>query len=393
MKRKAIRLNLILMLLLVIAACNTNQNLDNIQNDIVEIGKQWVPDKREGISEVVVSAAKNSYTIKGEVDNPAHKAAVIGYFSDRQLDFVDSLLVLPDTTIDHWALIEMGYGNLRGQPRHAAELITQAIMGTPVRIMKREGSWVYIQTPDRYLGWITGSTLSVLSTQEMIAWRSAARVIALANYSLVYADEKEIAVVCDIPLGSIIEKTSEKPRHYQVVLPDGRSGFVRRSEYVVFDEWLGSTQASVASLEAYGRGLMGVPYLWGGTTAFGLDCSGFMKTIFFVNGMILARDASLQVRHGVEVESSITDYSRLEPGDMIFFGNQTSRRVGHVGLYLGDGEVMHESGRVRIDNLDRSRDNFSNYLATTYLSARRVLGLPSQPGLMAVKDHPWYVSN
>jgi hypothetical protein len=259
--------------------------------------------------------------------------------------------------------------------------------------MKREGSWLYIQTPDSYLGWITGSTLSVLSTQEMIAWRNASRVISLANYSLVYADEKENAVVCDIPLGSIIEKTSDKPRHYQVILPDGRSGFVRRSEYAVFDEWLGSTQASVASLEAYGRGLMGVPYLWGGTTAFGLDCSGFMKTIFFVNGMILARDASLQVRHGVEVESSITDYSRLEPGDMIFFGNQTSRRVGHVGLYLGDGEVMHESGRVRIDNLDRSRDNFSNYLATTYLSARRVLGLPSQPGLMAVKDHPWYVSN
>lgn len=393
MKRKAIRLNLILMLLLVIAACNTNQNSGDIQNDIDEIGKEWVPDKREGVSEVVVSSVQNSYTIKGEVDNAGHKAAVIGYFSDRQLDFVDSLLVLPDTTTDHWGLIAMGYGNLRGQPRHAAELLTQAIMGTPVRIMKREGSWLYIQTPDSYLGWITGSTLSVLSTEEMNAWRNASRVISLVNYSLVYADEKETGVVCDIPLGSIIEKTSEKTSHYQVDLPDGRSGFVRRSEYVMFDEWLGNTQASVASLEAYGRGLMGVPYLWGGTTAFGLDCSGFMKTIFFVNGMILARDASLQVRHGEEVESSISDYSRLEPGDMIFFGNQTSRRVGHVGLYLGDGEVMHESGRVRIDNLDRSRDNFSNYLATTYLSARRVLGLQSQPGLMAVKDHPWYVNN
>ncbi|MFO7574101.1 MAG: NlpC/P60 family protein, partial [Bacteroidales bacterium] len=120
--------------------------------------------------------------------------------------------------------------------------------------------------------------------------------------------------------------------------------------------------------------------------------SGFMKTIFFINGTILARDASLQVRHGIEVESSIEDYSRLEPGDMVFFGNQRTGRVTHVGLYLGDGEVMHESGMVRINNLDRSRQNYSNYLATTYLSARRVLGLPSQPGLVAVREHPWYTN-
>lgn len=391
MKVSILRWLLILLPAFAAVSCSSPE-VDNVQTEIDEIGHLWVPDKRESVNNVEIKISGKTYIVSGEVDQPEHKAAIMDYFRDKQKEVIDSLVVLPAHDGDAWGLITVSYGNLRAQPRHAAELLTQAIMGTPVKILKKEGSWLYIQTPDLYLGWITGSSLETRSEDEMEAWRNSVRLIVTAISSVIYSDEKESSVVCDVVLGCIIEVTSVRPGHYNVILPDGRTGFLRRTDCTPFSEWLSKTEATVASLVKYGERLNGVPYLWGGTTVYGLDCSGFMKTIFFINGTILARDASLQQRHGEEIESSATDFSKLQPGDIVFFGNQRTRRAGHVGLYLGDGDVMHESGMVQVNNLSDTRDNFSNYLFTTYLSARRVLGLPSQPGLVAVREHPWYIN-
>jgi len=386
------RVLFLLMAMILVSSCNTDQQLAEIEKAIEEIGLQWVPDKREGVSTVSVSLEGGVYTLKGELDQPGHRDALLAWFSDNSFTVTDSIRMLPDNTAGDWALVKVAAGTMRAQPRHAAELLTQATLGTPLKIMKREGSWLWVQTPDRYLGWITASSVEITGAEGLNEWRSSERVIVITNSTFVYGDEKETTIVSDIVLGSILVTNGRSSRHYQVIFPDGRTGFLRRSESKSFSLWLAEATPTVPSLTMNGQRLMGVSYLWGGTTAYALDCSGFMKTIFFINGVILARDASLQQRHGEEVESSATDYAKLQPGDIVFFGNQRTRRAGHVGLYLGDGEVMHESGMVRVDNLSKSRANFSNYLFTTYLSARRVLGLPSQPGLVAVREHPWYVN-
>ena len=142
----------------------------------------------------------------------------------------------------------------------------------------------------------------------------------------------------------------------------------------------------------FARSMTGFPYMWGGTSTKAVDCSGFVKTIYFMSGTILARDASQQFLYGkpVDVSESI---DLLEPGDLLFFGHlrdDGSRRITHVGMYIGDTEVIHSSGMVRINSLDSRRPNFSSYLKETLMGARRLTGVSGQPGIQPVNQHPWY---
>ena len=131
--------------------------------------------------------------------------------------------------------------------------------------------------------------------------------------------------------------------------------------------------------------------MWGGTSVKAPDCSGFVKTVYFMGGIILARDASLQFLHGKEIDPS--SLSNLEPGDLLFFGRQTSsgvKRITHVGFYLGDTKVIHSSGRVRINSLDPARPDYNSYLVETIQGARRIIGTESSRGVERAVLHDWY---
>lgn len=95
--------------------------------------------------------------------------------------------------------------------------------------------------------------------------------------------------------------------------------------------------------------MTGVPYLWGGTSVKGVDCSGMVKTAYFAGGIVIARDASQQALTG---ERLARRRPRCLKGDLIFFGNPASGRVTHVAMYLGEGRFIHSAGRVKINSLD-----------------------------------------
>jgi cell wall-associated NlpC family hydrolase len=121
---------------------------------------------------------------------------------------------------------------------------------------------------------------------------------------------------------------------------------------------------------------MGVPYLWGGTSTKGVDCSGFTKTVYFQHGLILPRDASQQVHVGSLVDEN-RNFSSLEVGDLLFFGRKTedgAEKVIHVGMWIGNGQFIHASGDVHISSMDSLSDNFDDYNYNRYLRTKRILG-------------------
>ncbi|MBA4323327.1 MAG: glycoside hydrolase, partial [Odoribacter sp.] len=120
-------------------------------------------------------------------------------------------------------------------------------------------------------------------------------------------------------------------------------------------------------------------------------CSGFVKTIYFTGGTILARDASLQNLHGIKISYS-TSYETLLPGDLIMFGSirEGRERITHVGMYIGDTEVIHCSGMVRINSLDSTRANYSKYLKDTMMGVRRITGTSPGKGVEHIAFHNWY---
>ena len=144
---------------------------------------------------------------------------------------------------------------------------------------------------------------------------------------------------------------------------------------VVMPMFVKNLNPTVESLVSTGKTLIGVPYLWGGTSTKGVDCSGFTKTIYFLNGMVIPRDASQQVHTGILIDST-KNFDNLVKGDLLFFGRKatdsTAEKVVHVGMWIGDNEFIHASGRVRISSLEKASKNFDEYNLNRYLRTKRI---------------------
>ena len=110
-----------------------------------------------------------------------------------------------------------------------------------------------------------------------------------------------------------------------------------------------------------------------------------------MNGIILSRDASLQAVHGNDIDLS-KGFSQLSMGDLLFFGTKDSSgtHVTHVAIYKGDSEYIHSSGRVMINSLDSTSNNYNSHRKNSLLIAKRIIGVKNDIGIVPVNKHPWY---
>ena len=195
-------------------------------------------------------------------------------------------------------------------------------------------------------------------------------------------------MVSDLVAGDILELTAEQGNFYEIAYPDGRSAFVPKTDAKPYKTWLADLDVDGEELVMTGEKLMGLPYLWGGTSPKGVDCSGFTKTVYFLNGMVIPRDASQQVHTGVLVDST-RNFENLVAGDLLFFGrpatDSTKERVIHVGMWIGDHKFIHSMGDVHISTMDTTATDFDEYNYNRYLRTKRILN-EKDKGLQYLKE-------
>ena len=282
-----------------------------------------------------------------------------------------------------WALVKLSVASMRAQPRHAAEMATQAVMGTPLMLLEKEDGWYLAQTPEGYTSYVPANALTLLSDTQMARWRQAERHIVTAYSSRLAQEPGGDETVSDLVLGNILEYQSECGDWVKLATPDGRAGYAPRADVATIEQWA-EQDFNPGLIEATARRMTGSPYLWGGTSTKATDCSGLVKICYYANGIILRRDASQQAQNGLRLASD--QWRQARRGDLLFFGSKTGR-VTHVGIYLADGYYIHCSGQVKINSLDPASDL---YLSTPFLSISRIDGQTGTNGVTAAKNHPWY---
>jgi cell wall-associated NlpC family hydrolase len=229
------------------------------------------------------------------------------------------------------------YIPIRNTPTHTSEQISQLIYGETASILETKEEWVKIETHfERYVGWIEKKTaIPFTKTNNTVKVIDAfARLVSLSGDSFWLSGGSEI---------------------HEDLFDSSQSTIVTINPNL--------NNSSITDLALQ---YLGTPYLWGGRTFMGIDCSGFVQVIYKCCNIILPRDASQQVHHGNVVQF----VSESLPGDLAFFDNEEGL-ITHVGLILEPGKIIHASGSVRIDTLDQQ--GIFNKETGTYTHTLRVI--------------------
>lgn len=358
--------------------------------------RHFVPDRRVARLDVTATPTVGAWLLSGETTLPAAKDSLLRALSTAGYTVQDSILLLPDAALGQatWALARHAVANLRSERGHSQELATQVLLGTPLRVLKQTEEWYLVQCPDGYIAWLHGGELVRQTEAELTNWKRGHRAIFTADSGASYGAPNADAIrVGDLVKGCLLNTGTTQGAYTQVTYPDGRQAYVLTAQLTPITEWLAAHPYNFDNTYQAATEQLGKPYLWGGTSPKAMDCSGFTKTVYWQQGLIIPRDASQQVQAGTAVAFG-DDLSELVPGDLLFFGGYRadgSEKITHVGIYLGEGQFIHsgsDNGANAIQSLWPSAPDFAPHRRKALLRARRLQ--PSTSGVVAMATHPWF---
>ncbi len=379
---------------------NAQDDKMNLLNNIIsETKEKFAPDKRTAIFEIIPNESNGIIQLTGETNIPSAKQYFLEKLKAINLSVKDEIQLLPSLHLGEktFGIVNLSVENMRLNPNDRAELVSQTLLGTTLKILKKEGEYYLAQTPDNYIAWIYTDGVVRMTKNQINEWSKTHKIIFTKEFGFAYTRPDESSLrISDLVAGNILILLGEENNFYKVKYPDGRNAFVAKGNCEPFDSWCNRTSPTQNEIVSTAKLFMGIPYLWGGTSVKGIDCSGFTKTVYFLNGIVLARDASQQVLTGELVDTK-NGFENLLPGDLLFFGAQatdsTKERVTHVGIYIGDLKFIHSSGHVKINSLDKQADDFSEYRFNHFIRAKRILTSIDKNGISSIKHNLFYTGD
>ena len=228
--------------------------------------------------------------------------------------------------------------NMYSAPTEESAVVSQAIYGTNVVMEEEKQGWAKVRTADDYTGWMPLASLRPLVSSEA-PYASVGRVAQVESlFANLYREpdvtkhQPLLTVPFETQLEAVSEQGDEEGGWLAVRLPDGRSAWVQRGD-ITFD----AKPLSIAQAIALSQRFLGLPYMWGGTSSFGYDCSAFVQMLVRRRGVIMPRDADLQANWTGALP---VKRKKLQLGDLLFFG-ESAEKVTHTGMYIGRGKFVH----------------------------------------------------
>lgn len=350
------------------AASRPHEISHAIEQAIEDVRQRHVPDQRSGVFDVTAELHGSHVLLRGQSTHALAVTELIGELRAQGIVAVDEVVRLPDPDVDaHYAIVRSAIAPIYAEPRLPAPQISQAVLGMRVDVLSHAHDWMRIRSEDGYIGWVQAGYLQTGDAAWAYAWERGTHGEPVVSLGAELVDE-DARVVARLPWGARLVRHSGAFH-----LPDGRSGTIANGDVVDVDrlrDWFPPRGESVARTA---RRWMGAPYLWGGVTPAGVDCSGFTQAVMWMHGIALPRDSDLQAHTPLGAALPL-DPDALRPGDLLFFA-EPGARVSHVAISLGGPLIIHSAlgnGGVEVNDVTGDRQ-IERRLRSMFVSARRML--------------------
>ena len=337
---------------------------------IDEVRARHAADPRLAVFEVEVAARDGRLALHGATSEPAAAEALHRGVAmlDGGVEVVDRVVRLPDVEPDTaHALVTAAAAPMLAEPFIVGAQISQVVLGHRLTVLRRSGRWLHCRSDDGYLGWVHLGYIQRCDENTAREWVIGTGGEACVSLGAEVLDE-EGSVLARLPWDARVVRQADG----RVRLPDGRVGRVQ-GEVVPLAELPQRRPAHGKAIVESAVQWLGAPYLWGGVTHGGVDCSGLVQTVYRLHGIELPRDSDMQARTGDPVDPG-PGFANLQPGDLLFFA-EDDRRVTHVVISAGGPAIVHSSlgnGGVRRNDL-AGELAYERELARIFVGARRVL--------------------
>jgi gamma-D-glutamyl-L-lysine dipeptidyl-peptidase len=276
-----------------------------------------------------------------------------------------------------WALVKRSVSDVRRVPDGLGEQITQLLMGESVRVLDTHGTWSLVRAErDGYLGWTRTAALQICDRKIVRAYHKSANVLVQAGLARSFDRASAKAqLVGALPFGATLPLVESKRGWAALYLPDDRVWWVKETDLLPLADRPRPNAVGIAFTLDRIKSFVGIPYLWGGRSPYGYDCSGLAQTCWAFMGVHIPRDADQQFRAGKIVKG------KPRPGDLLFFGGDDSnlsevrhQRITHVAISLGGDDLIHANGgswNIAINSLQPASPIYRADLRASLAGVRR----------------------